>query len=184
MPVANLEEIKSRVGSAIGASTWIEIGQRDIDTFAEVTGDHQFIHVDADAAAKTPFGGTIAHGFLTLSLLSQMAAGVLLFLVGAAYRFARKREGMGAGDPKLLAAIALWLGPELTVYTLLGGALIGLAPRSLYAMMAMHPATHGLDALEDQQLGGVVMLMVGATSYFIGGLAMLGGLLKTRSATA
>ena len=78
MPVANLEEIKSRVGSAIGASTWIEIGQRDIDTFAEVTGDHQFIHVDADAAAKTPFGGTIAHGFLTLSLLSQMAAGVLL----------------------------------------------------------------------------------------------------------
>ena len=78
MPVANLEEIKSRVGTAIGASTWIEIGQRDIDTFAEVTGDHQFIHVDADAAAKTPFGGTIAHGFLTLSLLSQMAAGVLL----------------------------------------------------------------------------------------------------------
>jgi putative membrane protein len=50
--------------------------------------------------------------------------------------------------------------------------------------MAMHPAAHGLDALEDQQLGGVVMLMVGAASYFLGGLAMLGGVLKTRSATA
>ena len=64
------------------------------------------------------------------------------------------------------------------------GALSGLAPRPLYAMMEMHPAIHGLDALEDQQLGGVVMLMVGAASYFLGGLAMLGGVLKTRSATA
>jgi acyl dehydratase len=78
MPAASLDEIRSRVGQPIGVSPWIEIGQRDIDTFAEVTGDHQFIHVDPVAAAKTPFGGTIAHGFLTLSLLSQMAAGVLL----------------------------------------------------------------------------------------------------------
>lgn len=83
MPVATLEEIRSKVGSSLGASPWIELSQRDIDTFAELTGDRQFIHVDPEAAARTPFGGTVAHGFLTLSLLSQMAAGVMLVPEGA-----------------------------------------------------------------------------------------------------
>lgn len=78
MPVASIDEIKGRIGQEIGVSDWIPVGQQAIDTFAEVTGDHQFIHVDPEAAAKTPFGGTVAHGFLTLSLLSQMAAGVML----------------------------------------------------------------------------------------------------------
>jgi acyl dehydratase len=78
MPVASFEEIQSRIGTEIGVSNWIPIDQRAIDTFADVTGDHQFIHVDPEAAARTPFGGTVAHGFLTLSLLSQMAAGVML----------------------------------------------------------------------------------------------------------
>ena len=77
MPVAALEEIRAKLGSEIGCSPWIEIDQRSIDTFAEVTGDHKFIHVDPAAAAQTPFGGTVAHGFLTLSLLSQMAASVM-----------------------------------------------------------------------------------------------------------
>jgi acyl dehydratase len=78
MPLASLDEIRSKIGTDIGASPWIDIAQKDIDLFAEVTGDHQFIHVDPEAAAKTPFGGTVAHGFLTLSLLSQMAAHVML----------------------------------------------------------------------------------------------------------
>lgn len=78
MPVASLEKMKAMVGRPIGTSPWIEISQKDIDIFAEVTGDHQFIHVDAEAAARTPFGGTVAHGFLTLSLLSQMASHVML----------------------------------------------------------------------------------------------------------
>ncbi len=78
MPIASLDEIRSRVGTEIGVSPWIEIGQADIDSFADVTGDHQFIHVDPQAAAQTPFGGTVAHGFLTLSLLSQMGASVML----------------------------------------------------------------------------------------------------------
>jgi acyl dehydratase len=78
MPVATIEETKQRIGEEIGVSDWISIDQQAIDTFAEVTGDHQFIHVDPEAAARTPFGGTVAHGFLTLSLLSQMAAGVML----------------------------------------------------------------------------------------------------------
>ena len=78
MPLASLDEIKAKVGTSLGASPWIEVDQKAIDTFADVTGDHQFIHVDPAAAAETPFGGTIAHGFLTLSLLSQMAAHVML----------------------------------------------------------------------------------------------------------
>jgi acyl dehydratase len=77
MPITSIEEIRIKVGTEIGVSPWIEIGQDRIDAFADVTGDHQFIHVDPAAAAQTPFGGTIAHGFLTLSLLSQMAAGVV-----------------------------------------------------------------------------------------------------------
>ena len=55
-------------------SDWIEVSQRTIDQFAEATGDHQFIHVDPERARATSFGGTIAHGFLTLSLLSQLIA--------------------------------------------------------------------------------------------------------------
>lgn len=78
MPVATLDEIRSKVGQEIGVSPWITVDQQAIDTFADVTGDHQFIHVDPERAAATPFGGTIAHGFLTLSLLSQMAGHVML----------------------------------------------------------------------------------------------------------
>jgi acyl dehydratase len=78
MPLASLSEIKNRVGQEIGVSDWIEVAQTRIDQFAEATEDRQFIHVDAEAAASTPFGGTIAHGFLTLSLLSRMAADAML----------------------------------------------------------------------------------------------------------
>jgi acyl dehydratase len=74
MPVATIDEIRKRVGQEIGLSSWIAIDQSRIDAFAGATEDRQFIHVDPDAAARTPFGGTIAHGFLTLSLLSRMAA--------------------------------------------------------------------------------------------------------------
>ena len=78
MPLATIEEIQARMGEEIGVSAWILVDQAAVDAFADVTGEHQFIHTDPDAAAKTPFGGTVAHGFLTLSLLSQMAAGVML----------------------------------------------------------------------------------------------------------
>jgi acyl dehydratase len=73
-PVAvTIEELKSRIGQEIGVSSWMTVDQERIDRFAEVTADRQFIHVDPErAAAETPFGGTIAHGFLTLSLLSAM----------------------------------------------------------------------------------------------------------------
>ena len=68
-PVADLPGL---VGQEIGVSRWIMVDQARIDAFAEITEDRQFIHIDPEAAKATPFGGTIAHGFLTLSLLSAM----------------------------------------------------------------------------------------------------------------
>jgi acyl dehydratase len=68
----HLDELKLRVGQDIGTSDWIAIDQRRIDLFAEATGDHQWIHVDPQRAAAGPFGATIAHGFLTLSLMPEM----------------------------------------------------------------------------------------------------------------
>jgi len=95
MPIASIEEIESKVGEEVGVSDWILVDQARIDRFAEVTEDHQFIHVDAQAAAKTPFGGTIAHGFLTLSLLSRMAADAMLrpeqIKMGVNYGFEKVR---------------------------------------------------------------------------------------------
>jgi len=64
--------LADRVGSETGVSDWITIDQDRIDAFADATMDHQFIHVDPEAAAQTPFGSTIAHGFLTLSLTTPM----------------------------------------------------------------------------------------------------------------
>ena len=78
MPAASIGEIRSRVGEEIGVSEWLTVDQPRIQQFADATDDHQFIHVDQAAAAETPFGGTIAHGFLSLSLLSRMAADAML----------------------------------------------------------------------------------------------------------
>jgi acyl dehydratase len=68
-----LDAYKAMVGQEIGVSRWFEVNQDRIDQFADVTEDHQFIHVDPERAKASPFGGTVAHGFLTLSLLAPMA---------------------------------------------------------------------------------------------------------------
>jgi len=65
-------DLQALIGTEVGVSKWIEIDQKRIDAFADATEDWQFIHVNPEAAAQTPFGGTIAHGFLTLSLMSAM----------------------------------------------------------------------------------------------------------------
>lgn len=78
MPIVPLDEIRARVGEEIGTSDWITVDQARIEAFADATDDRQFIHLDPDLAAQTPFGGTIAHGFLSLSLLSRMAAEAML----------------------------------------------------------------------------------------------------------
>lgn len=75
MAEMTLAEMGSKVGQELGVSDWLLIDQARIDAFAEVSGDHQFIHVDpARARAEAPFGGTIAHGFLTVSVLSALAS--------------------------------------------------------------------------------------------------------------
>lgn len=74
MGIVTQDELKTLVGSSIGTSDWLTIDQAMIDKFAEATGDHQFIHVDAEKAKLTPFGGTIAHGFLSLSIMPVLTA--------------------------------------------------------------------------------------------------------------
>ena len=69
MASVSIDDYKAKVGHPIGTSDWLEVDQAMIDKFADATGDHQFIHVDPEKAKLTPFGGTIAHGFLTLSLM-------------------------------------------------------------------------------------------------------------------
>ena len=66
--ITGLDELKAKVGEELGVSDWHEVTQDAIDEFARVTGDDQWIHVDPERAKETPFGGTIAHGFYTLSL--------------------------------------------------------------------------------------------------------------------
>lgn len=79
------EELAARVGTEIGASDWIAVTQPMVDAFANVTDDHYFLHVDRERAAALPFGGTIAHGFLTLSLLAMMGYQACPFVAGARY---------------------------------------------------------------------------------------------------
>lgn len=74
MPLASLDEIRGRIGSEVGVSSWLTMDQQRINEFADATEDRQFIHTDPETAARTPFGGTIGHGFLTLSMLSRMAS--------------------------------------------------------------------------------------------------------------
>ena len=68
------QELQAKTGEVIGVSDWFDVTQDRIDKFAEATGDFQFIHIDPERARQTPFGGTIAHGFLTLSLIPVLGA--------------------------------------------------------------------------------------------------------------
>jgi acyl dehydratase len=71
--ITGLEELKEAEGEILGTSDWHEVTQADVDAFADVTGDHQWIHVDVERAKETPFGGTIAHGYFTLSLIPLLS---------------------------------------------------------------------------------------------------------------
>ena len=76
--ITGLDQLKEAEGRELGTSDWHEVTQKDIDTFADVTGDHQWIHIDVERAkAESPFGGPIAHGYLTLSLIIPMYSEVL-----------------------------------------------------------------------------------------------------------
>jgi len=72
----SIDEFLCMAGQKLGTSDWVTLGQERINEFADCTEDHQFIHIDQENAAKTPFGGTIAHGFLTLSMLVKLCESV------------------------------------------------------------------------------------------------------------
>lgn len=82
MPYVPVAELKDYVGKELGYSDWLTIDQERINLFAEATGDFQFIHVDPVKAAQTPFGSTIAHGFLSLSLMPKLMEDILLLPEG------------------------------------------------------------------------------------------------------
>jgi acyl dehydratase len=88
-----LRALENRVGEEIGVSPWVEIAQERIDRFAEATGDFQWIHVDREKAKSSPFGGTIAHGFLTLSMLPK--------LVESTFEFSDRKMGVNYGLNKV-----------------------------------------------------------------------------------
>ena len=82
MKTVKASELSGLIGTEVGVSDWTVLDQERINLFADVTEDHQFIHIDEVAAKKTPFGGTIAHGFLTLSMLSKFSEGSGLVIDG------------------------------------------------------------------------------------------------------
>ena len=89
----SLRSLESMVGKEVGVSPWVEIPQARIDQFAEATGDFQWIHVDQEKAKNSPFGGTIAHGFLTLSMLPM--------LTESTFEFSDRRMGVNYGLNKV-----------------------------------------------------------------------------------
>ena len=82
MPFVPVAELKDYVGKELGKSEWLTIDQQRINQFAECTGDHQFIHVDPEKAKLTPFGSTIAHGFLSLSLVPMLMEKIMIMPQG------------------------------------------------------------------------------------------------------
>ena len=88
-----LRELEARVGQEIGVSPWVEIAQDRIDLFAKATEDFQWIHVDREKAKHSPFGGTIAHGFLTLSMLPK--------LTESTFEFSDRKMGVNYGLNKV-----------------------------------------------------------------------------------
>lgn len=85
MPGYTKESIKNLIGKEVGLSHWVTLDQSMIDQFAALTNDRQFIHVDPERARKTPLGGTIAHGFLTLSMLGDMVRAADFGMAGATH---------------------------------------------------------------------------------------------------
>ncbi|OEC33286.1 Acyl dehydratase [Pseudomonas cuatrocienegasensis] len=82
MPSVPVAQLQDYVGKELGRSDWLTIDQARINQFADCTGDHQFIHVDPEKAKRTPFGGTIAHGFLSLSLIPMLMEDIMLMPEG------------------------------------------------------------------------------------------------------
>lgn len=111
----NASDLPTLVGSELGVSEWLLIDQERVNSFADATLDHQFIHVDLDKAAMTPFGGTIAHGFLTLSLLPH-------FLESAAIPVAGTLMAINYGTDKVRFLQPVKVGSRIRARAVLAAA--------------------------------------------------------------
>jgi acyl dehydratase len=100
-----LDELRAAAGTQVGASDWMTIDQARVNTFADATDDHQWIHVDEEKAKAGPFGGTIAHGFLTLSLLPKLLSQV--------YRIDGVKMGVNYGLNKLRFTAPVPVGSKI-----------------------------------------------------------------------
>ncbi len=109
LTVTGVDEVKAMVGKEIPVSGWHEVTQGDIDTFAAVTGDDQFIHVDPERAKHTPFGGTIAHGYYTLSLVPKFSYETLEY---AGFTF-----GVNYGSNKVRFPAPLLVGAKVRMHS-------------------------------------------------------------------
>lgn len=106
--ITSIDEAIATVGQPLGVSDWQQIDQKRIDTFADVTGDHQWIHVDVDrATAESPYRATIAHGFLTLSLIPALCQ--------QNYRFENRKMGINYGLNKVRFLAPVTVGSRVRV---------------------------------------------------------------------
>lgn len=110
---SNADDVRAAEGEKLGSSEWTTITQEQIDQFADATHDHQWIHVDAERAAQGPFGTTIAHGFLTLSLVSALNS--------ETYRFENLRMGINYGTNKVRFPNPVPVGSRVRSHTELTG---------------------------------------------------------------
>ncbi|GAA4442661.1 MaoC family dehydratase [Actinokineospora soli] len=111
-----IEDLEAAVGEHLGHGEWLEITQQRVQEFADATGDHQWIHLDVERAAKGPFGGTIAHGYLTLSLIPLLGRGI--------YRFEGFQAGINYGLNKVRFPLAVKVGHRVRM----GSELLEVAP--------------------------------------------------------
>jgi acyl dehydratase len=107
-------EALEAVGSELGKSDWLEITQDRVNQFADATGDHQWIHVDVERAKSSPFGGTIAHGFLSLSLIPMLAAQI--------YGFENVKMALNYGSNKVRFPSPVLVGSKVQLTTTLAEA--------------------------------------------------------------
>ncbi|WP_250472990.1 MaoC family dehydratase [Caballeronia sp. GAFFF1] len=113
-----IADLQLLVGESIGTSEWLLIDQARVDLFADATGDHQWIHVDVERAKNGPFGGTIAHGFLTLSLLPALLA--------TAFQIKETKSGLNYGLDKVRFVAPVKVGARVRAhFRLLGWDAIG-----------------------------------------------------------
>ena len=110
---ADLAEFRNAVGEDLGTSSWITVSQEQVNAFADATGDQQWIHVDPERAADGPFGGTIAHGYLTLSLIPSLARSL--------YRIDDLAMGVNYGAEKVRFPHPVRVGSKIRAKATLAG---------------------------------------------------------------